>query len=191
MSSKPSNVRILSVLGLAALTAFGPLACASLSRKEKGAIVGAAAGGTVGAVIGKHQGSTAKGAIIGAVLGGAAGAIIGHQMDQQAKEIQQNIPGAKVERVGEGIQVTFASGATLRLRLRRDTRRRQNEPAYAGRKPRQVSGHGSADCRPYGQRRERHLQPGSLPASLRFRGQVPRERGSGEHAHHYSGAGGD
>src|SRR6185369_1524598 len=54
--------------------------------------------------------NTAKGAIIGAVLGGAAGAIIGHQMDQQAKELEQNIPGATVERVGEGIQVTFASG---------------------------------------------------------------------------------
>ncbi len=48
--------------------------------------------------------------LIGAVVGGAAGAIIGHQMDQQAKELKQNIPGAIVERVGEGIQVTFESG---------------------------------------------------------------------------------
>jgi outer membrane protein OmpA-like peptidoglycan-associated protein len=31
-------------------------------------------------------------------------------MDQQAKEIKQNIPGAVVERVGEGLQVTFESG---------------------------------------------------------------------------------
>jgi len=31
-------------------------------------------------------------------------------MDQQAKELEVNIPGAKVERVGEGIQVTFDSG---------------------------------------------------------------------------------
>jgi outer membrane protein OmpA-like peptidoglycan-associated protein len=44
------------------------------------------------------------------VVGGAAGAIIGHQMDQRATEIQQNVPGAVVERVGEGIQVTFPSG---------------------------------------------------------------------------------
>ncbi|HWP72671.1 MAG TPA: OmpA family protein, partial [Gemmatimonadaceae bacterium] len=55
-------------------------------------------------------GSTTRGAIIGAVVGGTAGAIIGHQMDQQAKEIQQNIPGATVTRIGEGIAVTFASG---------------------------------------------------------------------------------
>ena len=84
--------------------------CASMNRKGKGALIGAAAGGAVGGVIGKQSGNTAKGAIIGAVVGGAAGAIIGHQMDQQAKELKQNIPGATVERVGEGIKVTFASG---------------------------------------------------------------------------------
>ncbi len=84
--------------------------CAMLNKKEQGAIIGAGVGGGVGAVIGNQTGSTARGAIIGAVVGGAAGAIIGHQMDQQAKELQQNIAGATVERVGEGIQVTFASG---------------------------------------------------------------------------------
>jgi outer membrane protein OmpA-like peptidoglycan-associated protein len=61
-------------------------------------------------VIGNQTGSTTRGAIIGAVVGGAAGAIIGHQMDQQAKELEQNIPGAKVQRVGEGIAVLFDSG---------------------------------------------------------------------------------
>jgi outer membrane protein OmpA-like peptidoglycan-associated protein len=81
-----------------------------MSRKEKGAVIGAAAGGAVGGVVGKNTGSTARGAIIGAVVGGAAGAIIGHQMDQQAKELKLEIPGATIERVGEGIQVTFASG---------------------------------------------------------------------------------
>lgn len=95
---------------LALLLVWALTACASLSRKEKGAAIGAAAGGVVGGVIGNQTGSTARGAIIGAVVGGAAGAIIGHQMDQQAKELQQNIPGATVTRVGEGIAVTFASG---------------------------------------------------------------------------------
>lgn len=90
--------------------AIAASACASLSNKQKGAAVGAAAGAAVGGVIGNNTGSTARGAIIGAVVGGAAGAIIGHQMDQQAKELTLNIPGATVERVGEGIQVTFASG---------------------------------------------------------------------------------
>jgi len=81
-----------------------------MSNMEKGAVIGAAAGGAVGGVVGNNTGSTARGAIIGAVVGGTAGAIIGHQMDQQAKELKLEIPGAVVERVGEGIQVTFASG---------------------------------------------------------------------------------
>jgi len=84
--------------------------CASLNNKEKGGIIGATGGAVVGGAIGKANGSTAKGAILGAVVGGAAGMIIGHQMDKQAAELKQNIPGAVVERVGEGIQVTFASG---------------------------------------------------------------------------------
>lgn len=84
--------------------------CASLNNKERGAIIGAATGAAAGGAIGKANGSTAKGAIIGAVVGGTVGAVIGHQMDQQAKELEQNIPGATVERVGEGIQVTFESG---------------------------------------------------------------------------------
>src|SRR5947208_13520650 len=84
--------------------------CASLNKKEAGALIGAASGAATCAVVGRANGSTAKGAIIGAAVGGTAGAVIGHQMDQQAKEIQQNIPGAVVERVGEGLQVTFESG---------------------------------------------------------------------------------
>lgn len=94
---------------LAALLCVASAGCA-MNAKGKGAIIGGVAGGVAGGLIGKHNGSTTKGAIIGAVLGGTAGAIIGHQMDQQAKELQQDIPGAVVERVGEGIQVTFASG---------------------------------------------------------------------------------
>lgn len=103
------NTRMAAV-AVAALAAFGLSACASMSNKERGAVIGAGAGAAVGGVIGSNTGSTARGAIIGAVVGGAAGAVIGHQMDQQAKELEVSIPGAKVERVGEGIQVTFDSG---------------------------------------------------------------------------------
>lgn len=85
-------------------------ACSSMSNTQKGAVIGAAGGGAVGAVIGKKVGSTAKGAIIGAAVGGTAGAIIGSRMDKQADELANNIPGARVERVGEGIVVTFDSG---------------------------------------------------------------------------------
>lgn len=102
----PRGAALVAVLISLGLTS----ACASWGDRETGAVVGAGAGGTVGAVIGNQTGSTARGAIIGAVVGGAAGAIIGHQMDQQAKEIEMEVPGAIVERVGEGIHVTFASG---------------------------------------------------------------------------------
>jgi len=83
--------------------------CSSWNKTQKGAVVGTAAGGTMGAVIGKASGNTALGAIIGATVGGATGAIIGNQMDKQAEEIKKTVPDAKVERVGEGIVVEFSS----------------------------------------------------------------------------------
>lgn len=108
MRSKP-HVTILSTF-LAGLVLVSATGCASMNKTSKGAVIGGVAGGAAGAVIGNQTGSTARGAIIGAVLGGAAGAIIGNRMDQRAKEIQQSVPDATVERVGEGIQVTFPSG---------------------------------------------------------------------------------
>ncbi len=89
------------------LTSFG---CASWSKTAKGATIGAAGGAVVGGVIGKIAGNTLIGAIAGAALGGAAGAYIGRQMDKQAAEMRRDLQGAKVERVGEGIKITFDSG---------------------------------------------------------------------------------
>ena len=83
--------------------------CANMSKTGKGAAIGAGAGAAVGAIIGKATGKTATGAIVGAAVGGTAGAIIGRQMDKQAEELEQELEGAQVERVGEGIQVTFDS----------------------------------------------------------------------------------
>src|SRR5688572_19167330 len=103
-------VRARKMLAVIAGTSIATTACASLNNKEKGGIIGATGGAVIGGAIGKANGSTAKGAILGATIGGAAGMIIGHRMDKQAEELKQNIPGAVVERVGEGIQVTFASG---------------------------------------------------------------------------------
>jgi outer membrane protein OmpA-like peptidoglycan-associated protein len=84
--------------------------CAGWTHTERGAAVGAAAGAAVGGAIGSRTGDTARGAIIGAMLGGTAGAIIGHQMDRQARELEEQLDDAHVERVGEGIAVTFESG---------------------------------------------------------------------------------
>jgi outer membrane protein OmpA-like peptidoglycan-associated protein len=84
--------------------------CASMNKTTKGAVIGGAGGAVVGGLIGKAAGNTLVGAIIGAAVGGAAGAYIGHYMDKQAEEMRKDLQGAKVERVGEGIKITFDSG---------------------------------------------------------------------------------
>lgn len=90
--------------------AFSLSGCASLKKKEKGALIGGTTGALIGGLIGKKSGNTALGAIIGAAIGGAAGAYIGNYMDKQAEEIARDLEGATVERVGEGIKITFDSG---------------------------------------------------------------------------------
>nr|MBI1230983.1 OmpA family protein [Cytophagales bacterium] len=85
------------------------MGCANWSNTGKGAAVGAGSGGAIGGLIGGKKGNTAGGAIIGAAIGGAAGAAIGKYMDKQADELEA-IENAKVERVEEGIRLTFESG---------------------------------------------------------------------------------
>ncbi|SHI63122.1 Outer membrane protein OmpA [Hymenobacter daecheongensis DSM 21074] len=83
------------------------------SKTAKGALIGAGGGAVVGGVLGRVIGgknSTAGGAIIGAAVGGGAGALIGRRMDKQAAELKREMAGARVERVGEGIKITFDSG---------------------------------------------------------------------------------
>lgn len=83
------------------------------NNTQKGAAIGAGGGAVIGGVIGNNvgKGNTALGAIIGAVVGGAAGGYIGNRMDRQAERIEEEIPGAEVNRVGEGINVTFNEDA--------------------------------------------------------------------------------
>lgn len=86
--------------------AFIMMGC-NATRTQKGAAIGGAAGAVGGNIIGRAAGNSTLGTIIGAVVGGGAGAIIGHDMDKQAEQIKNDIPGAKVERVDEGIKVEF------------------------------------------------------------------------------------
>jgi outer membrane protein OmpA-like peptidoglycan-associated protein len=79
-----------------------------LSNQDKGVAIGAGSGAVIGGVIGRAAGNTGLGAIIGAGVGGVAGGVIGHRMDKQAEEIKNEVPGVKVERVGEGIVVEFS-----------------------------------------------------------------------------------
>lgn len=102
------NIRTLTTMVLAAGMLGSCSTYKSMNNTEKGAVIGAAGGAVAGGVIGKVAGNNpALGAVIGTVVGGATGAIIGRQMDKQAKEIEQTVPGAEVERVGEGIVVNF------------------------------------------------------------------------------------
>ena len=99
---------LIVIIGLA--LAFSFTSCGSMKDRDKGVIIGAAAGAIIGGVIGDKAGNTAAGAIIGAAIGGAAGAYIGNYMDKQAEEIERDLEGAKIERIGEGIKITFESG---------------------------------------------------------------------------------
>jgi outer membrane protein OmpA-like peptidoglycan-associated protein len=80
------------------------------SNALKGGVIGAGAGGVAGGIIGNQFGNTALGAIIGAAVGGTTGVIIGRAMDKRAEEMRQDMQGATIERVGEGIKITFDSG---------------------------------------------------------------------------------
>jgi len=106
--------------------------CSTTSRTTRDAGIGAAGGAVLGGIIGNATGSTTRGAIIGAIVGGAAGALIGRQMDERAREIERAVPGARVERVGEGIEVTFPSGFLFDFdsdRIRGDAAANLNELA--------------------------------------------------------------
>jgi len=84
------------------------------NKTQRGAAIGTVAGGILGAVIGNNVGkggNGALGAVLGGVIGGVAGGVIGNKMDKQAREIQTALPGAQVERVGEGIKLTLGENS--------------------------------------------------------------------------------
>ncbi len=84
------------------------------NNKQKGAVIGATGGAILGAIIGNNIGKGGNGelgAVIGGVVGGGAGILIGNKMDKQAQKIEEEIPGAQVERVDDGIVVTFDEGS--------------------------------------------------------------------------------
>ena len=83
-----------------------------MNKQQQGTVAGAAGGALLGAAVSK---GSIWGVLIGAAVGGAAGNLIGKKMDQQAKELKQAIPTAEVERVGEGINMTFNSGLMFKI----------------------------------------------------------------------------
>lgn len=80
------------------------------NNQQRGTVIGTTAGAVIGGVLGNNigkGGNTALGAVLGGVIGGVAGNVIGNKMDKQAKQIKDTLPGAEVERVGDGIKVTL------------------------------------------------------------------------------------
>ena len=106
----------INKLNIAAFFTAGSLlltSCESVqnaNNTQKGAAIGTAAGAVIGGILGNNigkGGNAPLGAVLGGVVGGVAGGVIGDKMDKQAKEIKETLPGAEVERVGEGIKVTL------------------------------------------------------------------------------------
>ncbi len=101
----------VSVLAIAITMLTGCEATRNANNQQKGTVIGAAGGAILGAVIGNNVGKKGDGgelgAVIGGVVGGAAGNVIGKKMDKQAQRIEEEIPGAEVERVDDGIVVNF------------------------------------------------------------------------------------
>jgi outer membrane protein OmpA-like peptidoglycan-associated protein len=84
------------------------------SNTQKGAVIGTVSGAVIGGIIGNNAGKGGKGAlgaVLGGVVGGVAGGLIGNKMDKQAREIDQALPGAEVQRVGEGIRLVLNENA--------------------------------------------------------------------------------
>lgn len=105
---KKISLAVLSVILVAGLSSCE--ATKNANNTQKGAVIGTAGGAILGAIIGNNAGKGGKGeigAVIGGVVGGTAGVLIGNKMDKQAQKIEEEIPGAKVERIDDGILVTF------------------------------------------------------------------------------------
>jgi len=109
----------IKIVALASLFLLGSLftGCESVkntNNTQRGAAIGAVGGAILGGVLGNNLGkggNGALGAVLGGVVGGVAGGVIGNKMDKQAREIETSVPGAKVERVGEGIKLTLGENA--------------------------------------------------------------------------------
>ena len=105
---KRASILIFAVVITASLT--NCKAIQNANNAQKGGVIGATGGAVLGAIIGNNVGKGGNGelgAVIGGVVGGTAGVLIGKKMDKQAQQIEEEIPGAQVERVDDGIVVTF------------------------------------------------------------------------------------
>lgn len=110
------NIKIVALASLFLLGSFftGCEAVKNSNKTQRGAVIGAAGGAVLGGILGNNigkGGNGALGAVLGGVIGGVAGGVIGNKMDKQAREIETALPGAQVERVGEGIKLVLGENS--------------------------------------------------------------------------------
>lgn len=108
MYTLKKSVSLLLVLGLL----FSCSTMQNMNKQQKGTAAGAAGGALIGAAVSK---GSIWGILAGAAVGGLAGNLIGKKMDQQARELTQAVPTAEVNRVGEGINMTFDASLAFQI----------------------------------------------------------------------------
>jgi outer membrane protein OmpA-like peptidoglycan-associated protein len=110
MKTYINKIALVGLISLLMMSVTNCKAVKNSNNKQKGAVIGATGGALLGAIIGNNIGKGGNGelgAVIGGVIGGGAGILIGNKMDKQAQRIEEEIPGAQVERVDDGIVITF------------------------------------------------------------------------------------
>lgn len=109
--------KMTKILGVGLMCGTMLLSSCGMNNTGKGALIGGAGAGAlgagVGALIGGGKGA-GIGAAVGAAVGAGAGALIGRKMDKQAEELRK-IENAKVEEATDAnglkaIRVTFDGG---------------------------------------------------------------------------------
>lgn len=85
------------------------------SNTAQDTTMGVGSAAAIGLMLENQSNNTAVWAITGAGVGGETGEATGNHMDRQAEELKADLKGAQVERVGEGIKITFDSGLMFEL----------------------------------------------------------------------------
>jgi len=98
------------IIGLLIITMI--TGCSTWNKQQKGTAAGAAGGALLGAAVSK---GSIWGVLAGAAVGGLAGNLIGKHMDEQARELEQAVPTASVDRVDEGINMTFDASLAFQI----------------------------------------------------------------------------
>jgi outer membrane protein OmpA-like peptidoglycan-associated protein len=107
-----NSILICSIVVLTACTTIDPQTGErQANRTGTGAIIGAAAGGVLGRIIGDDTKST----VIGAGVGAIAGTAVGAYMDNQEKKLREDLAGTGVDVVRDGdyIQLQMPSSITF------------------------------------------------------------------------------